>query len=230
MSEFEVGPKRPIYGICVHTTGDGIPAEVAKSGKTHLAVARSTYLNMGLVGPHYVIDPFGAVDQYADAGVVRYHAGVEAEQRRSFLDGHWLEDANRIPKAVVDWWQARHPGVKSPSHLYPSKSPNKDYVGIELIPAGRYTTTPGMIKGSWKFEHGTRPGFDKQRFSVEQYVALARLCNTIAEENGLDLGKSGVLVGHEDLNPYTRPGWDPGTMNETFSWGLLVGLLAAVQP
>jgi N-acetyl-anhydromuramyl-L-alanine amidase AmpD len=230
MSEFEVGPKRAVYGICVHTTGSGIPNAVAKSGKPHLEVARETYLSMGLVGPHYVIDPYGHVEQYADVGVVRYHVGVLAEHRRSFLDGHWLEDKNRIPADVVAWWQARWPGVKSPSHLYPSKSANKDYVGIELIPCGRYLTMPGIIKPQWRWEHGSRPGFDFQRFSVEQYCALAKLCNSIAEENGLDLTKRGVLVGHEDVNPYTRPGWDPGSKIEAFSWNLLNGLLKHVQP
>lgn len=234
MSEFEVGPKRAVYGICLHTTGDGIPAEVHKTGKSHLEVAHETYLRMGLVGPHFVIDPYGNVEQYAPVERVRYHAGVAAEERRSFLDGHWLEDANRIPRAVTAWWRARWPGIKSPSHLYPSKSPNKDYIGIELIPAGRYAKAVsgnGVIAGpGWVFEHGTRPGFDKQRFSVEQYAAAARLCNQLAEENGLDLDRPGVLVGHEDLNPYSRPGWDPGDMTQTFSWGLLSGLLAAVQP
>ncbi len=224
-AEFEHGPRRAVFGITVHTTGDGIPAEVAKYGKSHLDVARETYLAMGMVGPHYVIDPFGSVEQYAKPETVRYHVGIEAEHRRSFLDGHWEVDANRIPRPVVAWWKARWPGIKSPSHLYPGPSANKAYIGIELIPAGRY------VKNSdWTFEHGTRVGFDKQRFSLEQYIALARLCNQLAEENGLDLEKDGVLVGHEDLNPYSRPGWDPGDMNKTFSWSLLNGLLKQMQP
>jgi N-acetyl-anhydromuramyl-L-alanine amidase AmpD len=229
MSDFEVGAQRAIYGICVHTTGDGIPAEAAKSGKHPLDVARAVYLRMGLVGPHYVIDPFGQYEQYAPPEVIRYHAGIEAEQRRSFLDGHWLEDKNRIPADVVAWWQRRWPGIKSPAHLYPSKSPNKDYVGIELIPAGRYVKVPGIHKTQWRFEHGSKPGFDKQRFSLEQYFSLAKLCLQLSEENGLDLTKPGVLVGHEDLNPYTRPGWDPGSKIEAFSWNLLNGLLKNAQ-
>ncbi len=228
--EFEVGPSRAVFGLCLHTTGDGIPAEVAKSGKPHLQVAREVYSRMGLVGPHYVIDPYGNVEQYADVSRIRYHVGMEPEQRRSYLDGHWLEDKNRISAEVTAWWQARWPMFKSPSHMYPSKSPNKDYIGIELIPAGRYVPGKNVIAGRWAFEHGSRPGFDKQRFSVEQYCALAKLCNRLAEENGLDLEKAGVLVGHEDLNPYSRPGWDPGDKNETFSWKLLNGLLKHVQP
>lgn len=223
--EFERGPKRAIYGICVHTTGNGIPDEVARTGEKHLDVARRVYLGMGLVGPHYVIDPYGAVEHYCPAEYVRYHVGVEAEHRRSFLDGHWEEDANRIPRPVVAWWKARWPTVKSPSHLYPSKSPNKDYIGIELIPAGSYIKNKG-----WVWQHGTRPGFDEQRFSVEQYWSLARLCNQLAEENGLDLSKTGVLVGHEDCNPYTRPGYDPGDKLQAFSWRMLNGLLPYAQP
>jgi N-acetyl-anhydromuramyl-L-alanine amidase AmpD len=237
MSEFEHGPKRAIHGICVHTTGDGIPAEVEKRAAKsppnwatlHLDVAREVYVGMGLVGPHYVIDPYGSVEKYAKPELVRYHAGVAAEERRSFLDGHWEEDANRIPRDVVAWWKRRWPGIKSPSHLYPSKSPNKDYIGIELIPAGSYVKSKAGST-SWQFQHGSRPGFDKQRFSVEQYCALAMLCNQLAETHGLDLEKPGVLVGHEDVNPYSRPGWDPGDKIEAFSWNLLNGLLKHVQP
>lgn len=191
-------------------------------GLGHLAAARKVYSAMGTVGPHAVIDPYGEVAVYAPFDVVRHHVGVSADQRRSFLDGNWVNDRNRIPLAVVDWWQQRWPGIKSPSHLYPSKSPNTDYVGVELIPAGTYVKDRG-----WVWHWGTRPGFDKQRFSVEQYVALAGLLRASAENYNLDLAKPGVVLGHEDLNPYTRPGWDPGDKLQTFSWSLLGGLLAA---
>lgn len=230
MSEFEVGPERVPYGICIHTTGNGIPEQSARTGKPPLEVARSTYLGMGLIGPHYVIDPYGTVDQYAPVDRVRYHVGLDPADRRSYLDGHWANDRNRIEPAVVAWWKARWPGVKSPSHLYPGKSANEAYIGIELIPAGRYVTVPGAIKQQWRWEHGTAPGFDGQRFSIEQYCALAKLCNQLAEQCALDLTKPGVLVGHEDVNPKQRPGWDPGGYNKTFSWNLLNGLLKHVQP
>jgi N-acetyl-anhydromuramyl-L-alanine amidase AmpD len=224
----EIGPPRAIYGILLHSTGDGIPRRVVSSGKTHLEVAREVYAGMGLVGPHYVCDPFGTVEQYAPANVVRYHAGVEAADRRSYLDGNWVNDRNRIAEDVVTWWQRRWPKHKSPSHLYPSKSPNVDYIGIELIPCGVYDSKLGSTSG-WTWRWGTRPGFDKQRFSVEQYVSLARLCSDLAVEHGLDLAKSGVLLGHEDVSPYTRPGWDPGDKNGTFSWNLLTALLKCAE-
>lgn len=220
MAEFEVGPSRAVFGICLHTTGDGIPAEVNKTGESHLDVARRVYQGMGLVGPHYVIDPYGAVERYADPQLVRYHVGLEPEHRRSFLDGHWEEDKNRISAPVIAWWKARWPTVKSPSHLYPGPSANKAYIGVELIPAGAYVKARG-----WQWQHGARPGFDSQRFSVEQYCALARLCNQLAEDFGLDLTRTGVLIGHEDANPYTRPGYDPGDKIEAFSWRLLNALL-----
>lgn len=224
MASFEHGAKRTVYGICVHTTGDGIPAKVISTRGTHLDVARGVYLSMGSVGPHHVVDPFGNVETYADDGVIRHHAGLEAADRRSYLDGHWENDRNRIDPAVVAWWKARWPGVKSPSHLYPSKSINADYVGIELIPAGAYIKDKG-----WTWMWGTPPGFDKQRFSVEQYWSLAKLCNGIAKDYGLDLSKVGVLLGHEDVNPKTRPGYDPGDKIQAFSWSLLRGLLPRAQ-
>jgi hypothetical protein len=223
-TEFEHGPKRAIFGVAVHTTGNGIPDLVERTGRSHLDVARETYLKMGLVGPHAVIDPFGKVEHYVDPQLVRYHVGLEPEHRRSFLDGHWLEDRNRITTETVKWWQARWPGVQSPSHLYPGPSANKVYIGVELIPCGIY------VKNAWVWKHGTRPGFDNQRFSVEQYYSLAKLCNQWAEEYGLDLDRRGVLLGHEDLNVYTRPGYDPGDKIKAFSWSLLRGLLPLVQP
>jgi hypothetical protein len=225
---FEHGPERAVYGVAVHTTGNGIPDQAAKQNKHPLEVARAVYDGMGLIGPHYVIDPYGTVEQYCDPKLVRYHIGLTADDRRSYLDGYWVDDRNRIDPKVVTWWKQRWPGIKSPSHLYPGKSANEAYVGVEMIPCGRLLPAPGMIKPTFRWEHGTRPGFDGQRFSVEQYVALARLCKQLAAAHGLDLAKPGVLVGHEDVNPKQRPGWDPGGYNGTFSWGLVTGLLAAV--
>ena len=221
--ELPTAGKRTVFGICVHTTGDGVPAAVERTGMPHHTVALATYTAMESVGPHFVIDPFGYVAQYADPGLIRHHVGLEAEHRRSFLDGHWTEDANRISRDCVAWWQARWPQFRSPSHLYPSDRPNKDYIGIELIPAGTYVKNKG-----WTFQHGSRPGFDKQRFSVEQYVALARLAQGLAEAYGIDLTKRNRLLGHEDLNPYTRPGWDPGDARQFFSWELLSGIMGAL--
>ncbi len=221
----ETGPKREVFGVAVHTTGDGIPAKAMKDNEDVLSVARTVYENMGLVGPHYVVAPDGRVERYADPEYVRWHVGLEPEHRRSFLDGHFLEDRNRISSAVIAWWQARWPGVKSPSHLYPGDSANKAYIGIEMIPAGRYIRQPGGST-AWVFDSQySKPGFDNQRFSVEQYVALAGLLKELAMKYNIDYSLVGRLVGHEDLNLYTRPGYDPGDYNKTFSWGMVRGLL-----
>lgn len=226
----EVGPKRTIFGVCVHTTGQGIPDKAAKENKGLLETARTVYESMQLVGPHFCIAPDGKYEQYADPELVRYHVGLEPEHRRSFLDGHWMEDANRIDRKVVAWWKARWPGVKSPSHLYPGDSANKAYIGIELIPAGRYIKQPGG-SSPWIFdEQYSRPGFDKQRFSVEQYAALADLLKELAMKYNIDYSKVGRLIGHEDANLYTRPGYDPGSYNQTFSWGMVWGLLGIKRP
>lgn len=219
----ETGPKRTVFGVAIHTTGDGIPAKAAKLAKDTMAVARGVYEEMGLVGPHYVVGPDGRTENYADPELVRYHVGLEPEHRRSFLDGHWREDANRIPRKVVAAWDAKHPGVKSPAHLYPGDSANKAYIGIELIPAGTYSK-----RGDWVFDpRFSKPGFDNQRFSVEQYVALARLLKELAFKYSIDYSLVGRLVGHSDLNPYTRPMWDPGDYNGTFSFSMVRGLLNA---
>lgn len=220
----EHGDRRSVYGICIHTTGDGIPAAALRDTNHPLCTARAVYENMGLIGPHYVIAPDGSHEELCDPRLIRQHVGLAADVRRDFINGTWLNPSNRITPAVVSWWQERWPGVKSPSHLYPSRSANEDYIGIECIPAGSYSSAAGK----WTWRWGSKTGFDQQRFSVECYRALAGLVLSLAGEFKLDLVKPGVLVGHEDLNPYTRPGWDPGSYNKTFSWDMLRGCMAVL--
>lgn len=217
------GPLKP-YGILLHTTGSGIIDAAQKKNKKPIDVAVDTYQQMAKdagVGPHYCIDPEGQIVQFRNDDEVAWHAGVSAVERRSFLDGSWETDNNRIDKLVVSAWKTRWGAAhKSPQHLYPTESPNHAYVGIELIPCREGST--------WLY--GSKPGFDNQKHSVEQYLAVAELCNDIAKHYGLDLSNplSGTLVEHSSVNPYTRPGWDLGWTMGFFSENLLRGLLKAL--
>ena len=207
----------PVHGLMVHSTGDGIPREAVKRGETLTQTAIDVYGNMGTVGPHYCISPNGDVVQFREVNRIAHHC--KQEHRREFLDGSWETDYNRLSRTVVDWWKARWPGVKSPAHLYPGVRPNDVYIGVELIPAGTYTKSAAGSTNWTPFpDHADHIPGRAQRYTIEQYLALARLI--------VSLGLSpDQLVGHEDVEPYNRGGYDPGAYHGWFSWPLINGLV-----
>lgn len=214
------GHREKIHGVMIHSTGDGVPREKVKRNVSYMEAACAVYESMGNIGPNYCIAPDGGVVMFREPNKIAYHC--KQEHRREFLDGSWATDYNRISRPVIDWWRHRWPGVESPAHLYPGVRPNDAYVGIELVPAGTYVKS---VAGgtSWSPDPQYRndiPGRD-QRYTVAQYVSLARLIRSF----NLDLTKTGVLVGHEDIEPYNRGGYDPGDYHGWFSWNLLNGLL-----
>lgn len=192
------------HGLCVHTTGRGLPAKARALGIEPMGLAIDTYCTPGLATtfPHYVIGHDGTLVQIADDRERARHAGVDKAERAAYLDGTWIRKLN---PAAVQRWRDKWPGVKSPSHLYPSKSPNEDYLGVELIPLNS------------QGDNGTL-------FTPAQYIALAELIDDIQDRYGQTL-KS--LVGHEDLEPLTRwnsgGGWDPGALRAQpfFRWDLI---------
>jgi N-acetyl-anhydromuramyl-L-alanine amidase AmpD len=151
-----------------------------------------------------------------------WHASTSVEERRHYIQGTWKDQAaykhwavvdaynqNKIPQ-LVRWWQERWPGKMSPQHLYPGKSPNASYVGVELVPC---LPTDIAIKG----------------FTVAQYAKLAKLAVGIATRHKFPDAwyNTARLAGHEDVNPMTRPGWDPGDYVGKFSWPTLIELIKA---
>lgn len=219
------------YGILIHQTGDGPPRRAHTAGaESPIEEAAKWYQHADEIsagrGPHYVIGPDGRVIQFREPGKRAHHVLTTTEQRRMLLSGQWKDDP-RAPVRGPDWadlvssWLVRYgEHFKSPAHLYPSRDPSDDYVGIELTPCGTY------IKGKWEWIWGTKPR-QKSRFSVEQYIACASLCAVVAAQKAIPgpwwEAKSGRLVGHEDVNPYSRPGWDPGALRGWFHWPTLRG-------
>lgn len=215
------GPRTP-FGVMLHTTGDGVPAKAHQTGLSPLETARVVYGEMR-EGPHFVIDPGGAVERYRDPKEVSWHCGVSAVDRRDFLSGHW---GTRVPSALYSWWRARWPGVLSPSHLYPSTTANEDYIGIEMIPCGTYVKGNA---GSWKPIFGTPIGGDRGRFTGAQYTAAAMLCLTLCRDYSIIARSKGRILGHEDVNPLTRPGWDPGGFQGFWSWETFWGIYDGLE-
>ena len=203
----------------VHTTGSGIPDKAVREGVDIVEMTHRVYSGMR-EGPHFVIVPDGRVFQYRQLNEKAWHAGVDGAERRDYLSGNWLA---KVAKGVASWWKARWVGIQSPQHLYPSTSPNEDYVGIELVPCVAYVKGNN---GSLKPVFG-EPAGPGQRFTAQQYTSLAMLVNELSSKYGIPLS-GGRLVGHEDIDPMDRPGWDPGDMHGYFSWSLLRGIIAGL--
>lgn len=202
------------FGICVHTTGRGVPNKAKRLGFPIDQIGIDTYSKVYQTCPHYLIGSEGSIYGITDENLVAPHCGVKKWQRESMLDGTWIDHVANI---VLEMWNIKWAtrGFVSPQHLFPGKSGNKAYIGIELIPS-----LDRAIDGSL--------------FSSKQYRALSLLVKDIAERNKIDLLVPNHLVGHEDLNPFDRwdsfGGWDPGALrgNPYFFWSrvdILSGLV-----
>lgn len=208
-------PNPKPYGLLVHQTGRGILKRARQLGIPPLEAAVELYTKRGNPFAHYVGDQDGTTIQLADEREQAWHAGIPAAQRRLYLSGEW---ENMVSKRALERWYARwamfhlsfrrrHKHLKpliSPSHLYPTRSPNQCFVGYELIP------------DRWG------------RFSNKQYKALSIFIKEFWERHklpplGLHLPVR-RLLGHEDVEPLERwnrqGGWDPGSLRTRpkFNW------------
>lgn len=198
------------FGLLVHTSGGGVTDVARKQKLTPLQVALRVYIdaqNGGngypWGGPTYVVPHDGAIWQIAPDNLRTEHAG--GPNRWRYIDGSW----EHVYPVVTDAWKRQWGNVKSaggrtfkhPYQLFPSTSPNRDYVGVEMIPCGDGYGTP------------MAPGL---RFSYEQHNAIRRLGRDLAARHAWPKGwqKGCRLVGHEDVDPLERSwssgGWDPG--------------------
>lgn len=210
------------FGIMVHSTGDGIPARILKENIAPEQAAIDVYSSMAAAdgtGPHYCIVPNGQIIKFREPNTHAWHAAVSSTQRADFLSAQWESDPNRISAALVAWWKLRWQGVRSPQHLYPAVSPNQSYIGVELVPCGSYSGN------SWQPLLGT-PATPKGRYTAQQYTSAALLALALGTKYAFPAGwfEGQRMVGHEDVNPYTRPGWDPGSFNGWFSWSIFRGI------
>jgi hypothetical protein len=192
----------PIWGICVHTTGRGIPKLARKRHEKPMETAIRYYSDTSSPCPHYVIDGLGVVEQITSTTLVAPHIGVSAKEREDMLDGDWIAHPS---DHALELWRAKWKGYESPQHLFPTRSPNASYIGIELIP---------------QIEEDA----NGELFTAPQYSALAIFVARVAEIHKIDTSDQRKLLGHEDLDPYgrwdSRGGWDPGALRDKpyFRW------------
>lgn len=190
---------RPVYGVCVHTTGRGLVKAAIASDRTPMDMAVNYYSRTA--GPHFVIDYSGNIAQIQDDCLRGAHIGVSRSERRLYLSNAWRRD---FPDAAVLRWRSKWPMAKSPQHLFPGKRPNDNYIGVELIPL---MVSAANMLGMW--------------FTDEQHEAVALLCKDIAIRHRFPRGwqYTSRLVGHEDVDAYGRwdksgNGWDPGALRD----------------
>lgn len=207
----QLGVTRAAWGYLIHTTGGGVTDKAKRQGRSPIEVALEIYVasqngSNGYMwgGPSYVGDFDGTIYQIAPDDVKTAHAGDRSDRypsgtRPLYLDGSWERLASTT---TVDQWRAKWPGRKHPYALFPSTSPNQDYVAIEFLPIG-----DGF---------GGEPMAPGLRFTQAQHDAAIKLGRDLAARHDWPEGwhKSGRLVGHEDVDPLHRSdhegGWDPG--------------------
>lgn len=217
------GKLRFPWGLCVHTTGSGVPTKAAKKGKRPIDVALDIYRKSqsGWLhpykwgGPTYVLDYDGALYQLAPDEVMTAHCG--GPHREKYLSGVWVKGVSL--ETYAHWVDSWRPRYESPQHLFPSKSPNTDYVGVEMIPVldAPIAMAPGL------------------RFTRAQHDGVISLGKYLAARHGWPLGwaNSSRLVGHEDVQPLERQdkggGWDPGWLRAKpyFDFGYVRSALQA---
>lgn len=197
---------RKPWGYMIHTTGSGVVERAYKKEfKTPLDAALDWYLKSqnGIVnsykwgGPAYVIDYDGTLYQIAPDEALTHHAG--SGNRPLYMTGTWI---GKVTTQVADLWRKRWPGRKHPYSLFPSMSPNVDYIGAEMMPVGRGFGGAPMAPGL--------------KFTKAQHDTAIALGKDLGERHGWPAGWANTnrLLGHEDVDPVERSdrfgGWDPG--------------------
>lgn len=197
----------PVWGLVVHTTGSGVVDEAKKKGVDPLEYAVSYYLQPDSYFAHYVVGYDGHIVQIADENERAPHVGFG--NRADYLSGAWEK---MVPADLVARWHQRWPTRKNPACLFPGPSPNNAFCGVELLPLSTALPT-----GS--------------RYTEAQEQAVVSLARDIAVRWSLPAGWQNMsrLVGHEDLSPIDRPGWDPGALRATpwFRWGVVKAAIGA---
>lgn len=200
----KLGRARQPWGYLLHTTGGGITDMAKKKKRRPIDVAIEIYIasqngseGYKWGGPSYVIDHDGSISQIAPDDIMTAHCG--GAHRAEYIDGSWIHKAN--PAAVAQWFAHWGPRYKHPYQLFPSTSPNVDYVGCEMIPCGD------------GFGEPMAPGL---RFTKAQHDAAIDLGKDLGARHGWPAGwhRTSRLLGHEDVDILNRMdklgGWDPG--------------------
>jgi N-acetyl-anhydromuramyl-L-alanine amidase AmpD len=210
---------KPTHVVC-HVTGDN---DFEKVRDAFLNQARSA---------HYVVDKQGLIYQFVEEEDQAWHAGIvsavqalyatPASNWRKYLyffdwykgypgDAVYLDgDLNTLAGKAgavfvrrsdgsewphYDYFKTRWGANAGPVNYATSKRPNAYAVGIEILSVGATTASAND-------------------YTEAMYAALRSLVQDICGRHGIPMAK-GTVLGHEDVNPVQRFGWDP---NQGFNW------------
>lgn len=215
--------KTPTH-IVVHVTG------TATADK---AIAVYTQPNGG-ASPHYMVGRDGALYQFVMDAERAWHSGLNSAQAKLFAQGKdvwqcyigyhvwytkypadavyvdaalnvvakphavFVRQASGAPWPHYDYFNTRWPGSDVPVNFDIDQNPNNYSLGIETVGYGSATPDPKV-------------------YTDEMYTALRTLVDDLCAKYGIPREK-GRVIGHEDVNPLTRFGWDP---HQGFDWSRL---------
>jgi len=205
------------------------------TGTNDLDSVKKTFLTPNSVSAHYLVTPLGELFQFVKDGGRAYHAGIDTNTRKLYRKGYekwfgylkyfnWYKnypndavylDGDAKPVwdkdeavfvARIDgtswpdftYFRERWPGVDIPVNFDVEPDPNNYSIGIECLSIGAKTK-------------------DQTAYSDEMYEALGSLTKNLSVKYGIPRTK-GRIVGHEDVNPIGRFGWDP---NAGFDWTMI---------
>ena len=215
------GPR--ITHIVIHIVG-GKDDKYFESAywRFYTAAKDPTYKNKA--SSHYIITQAATICQFVPDEMKAWHAGIFPLERKAYDGGRdnwlrWLCIDGDVPpvepatheqitqdgkKYLVrppgerwrdfDYWLQRHGDRQQPINFEVKPDPNDYSIGIELCHEGSNTR-------DLSFEDGLYDGLDR---------LLSNLCAT----HGIPRTRE-FIVGHEDVNPIARAGWDPG---RGFDW------------
>lgn len=207
--------------IVVHITGTNDAQSVKK-----------TFMAKNSVSTHYLVLKDGGILQFVPDAFRAYHAGIESGARALYRQGAsvWMRyvkyfswykaypsDAVYVdgdlqpvwdkteaafvargdgqPWPQYQYFSKRWPVLDSPVHFDADPDPNNYSIGIETLGVGASSPDPKV-------------------YTPQMYGALRTLVEDLSLRYGIPLEKGRVL-GHEDVNPIARFGWDPGA---GFDW------------
>jgi N-acetyl-anhydromuramyl-L-alanine amidase AmpD len=206
----------------------GLPTHIVihVTGTNNLSSVTKTFLDDHSVSAHYLVTKEGVLYQFAPDGYRAWHAGIDSGARSLYNQGaqHWMKYLKFFkwykgyPKDAVyvdvdlnpvwdkteaafvrradgqiwseyDYFVNRWPGENQPVNFAQDPDPNNYSIGIETLGFGAKRADPAV-------------------YTDAMYQSLAQLVSDLSKKYEIPMEK-GRVVGHEDVNPIGRFGWDP---------------------
>ena len=202
------------------------------TGTDSLTSVKKTFLADKSVSAHYLVTKDGEVLQFVPDAFRAFHAGIETTARALYRKGistwtrylkyfSWYKGYPNVSVYVngdlqpvwdkteavfvarsdgaawpeYGYFTSRWPGREAPVNFEVDSDPNNYSIGIETLGFGS-------------------KGVDPAVYTLAMYASLRALVSDLCQKHGIPMTK-GRVVGHEDVNPIARFGWDPSS---GFDW------------